>query len=79
MTESTSDGYVIIEVDSKTKPRILELRVRGRDIINFKVTGGKAAITVPVRGRFLEGCSFSPNCVVIILLVAPVVLVVVTC
>ena len=60
MTESTSDGYVIIEVDSKTKPGILELKVRGRDIINFKVTGGRAAITVPARGRFLEGCSFTP-------------------
>ena len=60
MTESISDGYVIIEVDSKTKPEILELRVKGGDIINFKVTGGRAAITIPVRGRFLDGCTFTP-------------------
>jgi len=58
--EKGSDAYVIIEVDSKTKPRIQELRVKGRDTINFKATGGRAAITIPVRGRFLDGCTFTP-------------------
>jgi len=60
MMESTSDGYVIIKVDSENKPQILELKVTGRGIINFRVEGGRVSITLPVRGRFLEGCSFKP-------------------
>ena len=60
MTEKMTDGHLLIEVDSKTKPPISELKVTGGDIINFRVVGGTAAITVPVRGRFLDGCTFRP-------------------
>jgi hypothetical protein len=60
MTEKMIDGHLLIEVDSKTKPPISELKVTGGGIINFKIVGGTAAITIPVRGRFLDGCTFRP-------------------
>jgi hypothetical protein len=60
MNEKATEGHLLIEVDSKTKPRILELKATAGDIINFKVAGGTAAITIPVRGRFLDGCTFKP-------------------
>jgi hypothetical protein len=60
MTEKTTSEVRLIEVNSTTTPRIRALEVTRVDLIEWRVEGGRVSITLPVRGRFLEGCTFEP-------------------